>query len=51
MKRRERAVDVHVRKIRNKLARTAPGWVYIHTHFGIGYRLSPEPLDPGVELP
>jgi DNA-binding response OmpR family regulator len=28
--------------VRRKLAECAPGWVYIHTHFGIGYRFSPE---------
>ncbi|HEV2998187.1 MAG TPA: response regulator transcription factor [Solirubrobacteraceae bacterium] len=42
MKHRERAVDVFVRKVRNKLALAAPGWAYIHTHFGIGYRFTPE---------
>jgi DNA-binding response OmpR family regulator len=44
MKYRDRSVDVFVRKVRNKLARAAPGWVYIHTHFGIGYRFAPMPL-------
>lgn len=43
MKYRDRSVDVFVRKVRNKLARAAPGWVYIHTHFGIGYRFAPIP--------
>src|SRR5918999_4112834 len=42
MPRRDRSVDVLVRKVRAKLAVVAPGWRYIHTHFGIGYRLSPE---------
>jgi DNA-binding response OmpR family regulator len=51
MKYRERAVDVFVRKVRNKLAATSPGWVYIHTHFGVGYRFTPERLEPGVTLP
>jgi DNA-binding response OmpR family regulator len=41
---RDRSVDVFVRKIRNKLAEGAPGWTYIHTRFGIGYCLDPEPL-------
>jgi DNA-binding response OmpR family regulator len=50
MKYRERAVDVFVRKLRNKLAIAAPGWLYIHTHFGVGYRFSPEQLDPGITL-
>ena len=41
MKHRDRAVDVFVRKVRTKLAATAPSWTYIHTHFGIGYRFAP----------
>jgi DNA-binding response OmpR family regulator len=39
---RDRSVDVFVRKVRRKLAEAAPDWVYIHTHFGIGYRFLPE---------
>src|SRR5215216_3852622 len=39
---RDRSVDVFVRKLRSKLRRAAPGWIYIHTHFGVGYRFSPE---------
>ena len=31
---RDRSVDVFVRKLRLKLREAAPGWVYIHTHFG-----------------
>jgi DNA-binding response OmpR family regulator len=46
MKHRDRAVDVFVRKVRTKLAAVAPGWAYIHTHFGIGYRFAPEPATP-----
>ncbi len=41
---RDRSVDVFVRKLRLKLDLAAPGWVYIHTHFGIGYRFAPERL-------
>ena len=44
MPHRDRSVDVFVRKVRRKLERCAPGWRYIHTHFGIGYRLWPEPF-------
>jgi DNA-binding response OmpR family regulator len=44
MKQRDRSVDVFVRKLRNKLTRAAPDWVYIHTHFGIGYRFAAIPL-------
>jgi DNA-binding response OmpR family regulator len=39
---RDRSVDVFVRKVRRKLAECAPGWTYIHTHFGVGYRFWPE---------
>ena len=39
---RDRSVDVFVRKVRRKLAACSPGWTYIHTHFGVGYRFSPE---------
>jgi DNA-binding response OmpR family regulator len=42
MQRRDRSVDVLVRKVRHKLELVAPDWQYIHTHFGIGYRFSPE---------
>ncbi len=42
MPRRDRSVDVLVRKVRTKLEAVAPGWRYIHTHFGIGYRFTPE---------
>jgi DNA-binding response OmpR family regulator len=30
--------------VRAKLEQVAPEWRYIHTHFGIGYRFSPEPI-------
>jgi DNA-binding response OmpR family regulator len=39
---RDRSVDVFVRKVRRKLAASSPGWAYIHTHFGVGYRFAPE---------
>jgi DNA-binding response OmpR family regulator len=42
MPRRDRSVDVLVRKVRGKLELAAPEWRYIHTHFGIGYRFTPE---------
>ena len=38
----DRSVDVFVRKLRQKLKRRSPGWRYIHTHFGIGYRFAAE---------
>jgi DNA-binding winged helix-turn-helix (wHTH) protein len=39
----DRSVDVFVRKLRQKLRAISPTWSYIHTHFGVGYRFSPEP--------
>jgi DNA-binding response OmpR family regulator len=46
----DRSVDVFVRKLRQKLEAASPGWKYIHTHFGVGYRFDPEPRD-GVVAP
>lgn len=46
---RDRAVDVHVKRIRQKLGAIAPNWTFVHTHFGIGYRLSPEATDEGQQ--
>ena len=42
MRPRDRSVDVYVRKLRVKLEAALPGWRFIHTHFGFGYRLSAE---------
>lgn len=39
----DRSVDVFVGKLRQKLRASSPGWAYIHTHFGVGYRFAPEP--------
>src|SRR3954452_6368000 len=52
----DRSVDVFVRKLRQKIATASPGWEYIHTHFGIGYRFDPQNTDgqspePADELP
>jgi DNA-binding response OmpR family regulator len=40
----DRSVDVYVRKLRRKLAVALPGWTFIHTHFGFGYRFAEEPV-------
>jgi DNA-binding response OmpR family regulator len=45
MVRGDRSVDVFIRKLRNKLERISPGWHYVHTHFGVGYRFAAEPVD------
>lgn len=39
----DRSVDVYVRRLRVKLEGVLPAWRFIHTHFGFGYRLKPEP--------
>jgi DNA-binding response OmpR family regulator len=41
----DRSVDVFVRKLRVKLERSLPQWRFIHTHFGLGYRFYPEPVE------
>jgi DNA-binding response OmpR family regulator len=46
----DRSVDVFVRKLRSKLQKRSPGWDYIHTHFGIGYRFDPQPVAAGADL-
>jgi DNA-binding response OmpR family regulator len=38
----DRSVDVYVRKLRVKLEQGLPEWRFIHTHFGFGYRFTPE---------
>jgi two-component system response regulator RegX3 len=47
----DRSVDVFIRKLRTKLKKHSPGWSYIHTHFGVGYRFEPEADLPGANLP
>jgi DNA-binding response OmpR family regulator len=44
MARGDRSVDVFVRKLRSKLEQVSPGWRYVHTHFGVGYRFAAEPV-------
>ncbi|MHB8695033.1 MAG: response regulator transcription factor [Solirubrobacteraceae bacterium] len=53
MVRGDRSVDVFVRKLRQKLEKLSPGWRYVHTHFGVGYRFAaetdaPAPADAGA---
>ena len=45
----DRSVDVFIRKLRQKLERRSPGWRYIHTHFGVGYRFDPDPANAASE--
>src|ERR1700736_4208020 len=51
MVRGDRSVDVFVRKLRQKLEKASPGWRYIHTHFGIGYRFAAEAVHTTREEP
>jgi DNA-binding response OmpR family regulator len=51
MARGDRSVDVFVRKLRQKLERASPGWRYIHTHFGVGYRFAAEHAGGGGDDP
>jgi DNA-binding response OmpR family regulator len=46
----DRSVDVFVRKLRSKIQKQSPGWAYIHTHFGIGYRFEALSLSGDPEL-
>lgn len=45
MLRCDRSVDVFVHKLRRKLALASPGWHYIHTHWGLGYRFDAQPVE------
>jgi DNA-binding response OmpR family regulator len=45
----DRSVDVFVRKLRKKLEAASPGWVYLHTHFGVGYRFDAQEEDDEEE--
>jgi len=47
----DRSVDVFVHKLRRKLERASPRWSYIHTHFGVGYRLAAEPVKDSAARP
>jgi len=46
---RDRSVDVCVRKLRAKLDDRSRTHTYIHTHPGVGYRFAAEPKHPAAE--
>jgi DNA-binding response OmpR family regulator len=48
MVRNDRSVDVFVHKLRRKIERFSPAWSYIHTEFGVGYRLAPGAAEPAA---
>jgi DNA-binding response OmpR family regulator len=39
--RRDRTVDVFVRKLRDKIDRRAPEHAFVHTRYGVGYKFEP----------
>jgi DNA-binding response OmpR family regulator len=41
--RRDRTVDVFVRKLREKIDARAPRHVFVHTRYGVGYKLEAQP--------
>ena len=45
--RRDRTVDVFVRKLRDKVDRQSASHAYIHTRYGVGYKLEALPKQPG----
>ena len=45
MMRGDRSVDVFVRKLRQKLAAVVPHTTYVQTHYGVGYRFEPTPVE------
>ncbi len=47
----DRSVDVFIRKLRHKLEKRSPGFSYIHTHFGVGYRFAAETSVPEAPSP
>jgi DNA-binding response OmpR family regulator len=51
MLRNDRSVDVFVHKLRRKLEQASPGWRYIHTHWGLGYRFAPQLIDGSEAVP
>ena len=45
MVRGDRSVDVFVRKVRRKLTAARPTHTYVQTHYGVGYRFDPTPVE------
>ena len=44
--RRDRTVDVFVRRLRDKIDSRATRHTFIQTRYGVGYKLEAEPKDP-----
>jgi DNA-binding response OmpR family regulator len=45
---KDRSVEVHIARIRRKLAAASPDFTYIHTHHRVGYRFDPVAGPPQV---
>jgi DNA-binding response OmpR family regulator len=43
--RRDRTVDVFVRKLREKIDAMTPRHAFVHTRYGVGYKVEPQPKD------
>ena len=43
--RRDRTVDVFVRKLREKIDKRAPKHSFVHTRYGVGYKLEAQPKE------
>jgi len=48
--RRDRTVDVFVRKLREKIDQKAPRHTFIHTRYGVGYKLEAEEKEAAGEV-
>jgi DNA-binding response OmpR family regulator len=48
--RRDRTVDVFVRKLREKVDRNASRHAFIHTRYGVGYKVEALPKDELVDV-
>jgi DNA-binding response OmpR family regulator len=42
---RDRTVDVFVRKLREKIDKRAPRHSFVHTRYGVGYKLEAQPKE------
>ena len=46
---KDRSVEVHIVRLRRKLAAACPHFTYIHTHHRVGYRFDPVPESPAAD--
>jgi DNA-binding response OmpR family regulator len=48
--RRDRTVDVFIRKLREKIDKRAPRHSFVHTRYGVGYKLEAQPKGEATPL-